>query len=710
MADYEVKVMPTLEIDMDKLKSDVRNLSSMINREATGKIKFVADTTAAKKQINELASSSPVLQIGVKADPRSVKEVETEIRQRLKRIEELSDVAGDMDALGDKRTVAHFKQHIQALVETRMEYEKLARIQSEYGEAFVNQQNKLQREDRFSAIQLKNLKDLRKSSAEEIQEVMEIFRSLHKMDMELPPIDFLLNIDESQAIDLIKETMNGLRKIDTVVGVDVNIAEESIRKVETTIADVQKQLNEISEVVIPLVVSRDMQGVGVQRAKELGHDINNLDQARYAQDVIEAYNKRLALIEEAVHSTQRLQEVSQEAVNSNRQLLSDLVNVVAQLEAQMLRAVSQIEHYQAQLENMATNTVTKIHDIQNVANENPVILPIEIDFDKAIASILELGEEAKRKLAELGPEKATKAELSMEAMSSGMTAEETRAFIEQRKAEGTYSEKLTKKLKEERKVREELNQIIQESQRVLSDEIQYTDWHTLKSVGVQPQDFAEYMRSIKNLKYEAQAAEQELLNLANGLKKYSMAYEATIVERTPIQSPKGVMFAETQYEEVRRQQVETMTAYARSIAELETEWFGRLQGRHDYDPSVVTVEEVVITQEHIQSLTATVNQYNEALQAAGKGVANAFGAIEIPNVDATMVVEAADVQNNVKAVINEVQEIADAVPIELTFSQIDEKVRELSALQDAYAELKRELNSAVHASDLKKQSHFDEGA
>lgn len=302
MNEYEVKITPTLEVDMDKLKSDVRNLSSMISRETTGKIKFHADTSAAKKQINELANTNQVVTIGVKAEARGIQEVEAEIRQRLKRIEALSDIAGNLDAVGDKRTVAEFKQHIQALVETRIEYEKLTRIQTEYSEAFANQQKSLEREDRFLANQLKNLKDFRQSSAEEVQEVIDVFRQIHKMDAELPPIDLLLNIDEAQAITLVKEALSTVQKLDTSVGVDVNIAEESIRKVEATIADVQKQLNEITEVVVPLVVSRDMQGAGAQRAKELGHDIENLDQARYAQDVIEAYNKRLALIEEAVHS------------------------------------------------------------------------------------------------------------------------------------------------------------------------------------------------------------------------------------------------------------------------------------------------------------------------------------------------------------------------------------------------------------------------
>ena len=357
MADYEVKVAPILEVDMDKLKADVRNLSSMINKEATGKIRFEADTSVAKKQLQELTTNNQIVQVGAKVDARSIAEVEAEIRQRLKKIEKLSDVAGDLDVSGNNRTVADFKKQIQALVEIRLEYEKLARIQTEYTDVFVNQQKTLEREDRFLANQLRNLKDFRQSSAEEVQEVVDVFRKIHKIDTELPPIDFLLNIDESQALDLVKEVLSGLRQMDTAVGVDVNVAEESIRKVETTIADVQKQLNEISEVVIPLVVSRDMQSPGVQRAKELGHDVNNLDQARYAQDVIEAYNKRLLLIEEAVRSTQRLHEVSQEAVNDNQELLAKLSGVVTQLEAHMLRASSQVEHYQTQLENLTSAEV-----------------------------------------------------------------------------------------------------------------------------------------------------------------------------------------------------------------------------------------------------------------------------------------------------------------------------------------------------------------
>ena len=709
MNEYEVKVTPTLEVDMDKLKSDVRNLSSMINKSATGKIKFHADTTVAQKQINEFANTPQVVKIGVKAEPRSMKEVETEIRQRLKKIEQLSDVSGNLDAVGGKKTVTEFKQHIQALVETRLEYEKLARIQSEYSEAFVNQQNKLAREDRFLAMQLKNLKDFRQSSAEEIQEVIEVFRQIHKMDAAIPPIDLLLNIDESQAITLVKEALSGIQRLDTTVGMDVNVAEESIRKVEATIADVQKQLKGISEVVVPMVVSRDMQGAGAQRAKELGHEIENLDQAKYAKDVIEAYNKRLALIEEAVHSTQRLHEVSQEAVNNNQELLSELANVVGQLEAQMNRATSQIEHYQAQLESVATSSEA-LQIAQSAASDNTVVLPVEIDADKAISSIVAMGEEAKRKLAALGPEKFTKSELHMEALHSGMSPEETRAFIEQRKAEGAYSEKLSKKLKSERAEREELNRIIQESQRVQSDEIQYMDWDTLKTVGVQPKDFAEYMRSIKDLKHQAQAAEQELLNLANGLKKYSMAHESTVVDRSPIQSPKGATFAEPQFEETRRQQVETMTAYARSIQELEEQWFGVLQNRHDYDPSTVKVQEVAVTQEHIDRLTAAVNQYNAALQDAGSCVTQAFGAIELPTLDASLVVNAPQIQQEIKSAVGEAQEAADAVPIEITFAQIDDKVQELTALQDALSELRRELDSARNVKDINQQALHDPAA
>ena len=121
---------------------------NMINKEASGKIRFEADTSAAKKQIHELTSTNHVIQIGVKADPKDVNEVEAEIRQRLRRIEKLSDIAGDLDVSGDKRSVADFKQHIQTLVEIRMEYEKLTRIQSEYTDVFVNQQKSLEREDR----------------------------------------------------------------------------------------------------------------------------------------------------------------------------------------------------------------------------------------------------------------------------------------------------------------------------------------------------------------------------------------------------------------------------------------------------------------------------------------------------------------------------------------------------------------------------------
>ena len=43
MNEYEVKVTPTININMEQIRNEVRQLSNVISKEATGKLKLELD-------------------------------------------------------------------------------------------------------------------------------------------------------------------------------------------------------------------------------------------------------------------------------------------------------------------------------------------------------------------------------------------------------------------------------------------------------------------------------------------------------------------------------------------------------------------------------------------------------------------------------------------------------------------------------------------
>jgi len=885
MSDYEVRVTPTIDIDMEQLKGDVRNLSNIINKESTGKLRLELDGRDVKKQaqhiIAGITKSIDDVQIGVRLDPGSIKNVEKEIRDSLIRISELSDRVGDIEEIGDARSVSHFRQHVQMLTEMGVEYERLTKIQENFGDTFTRQQKSLLGSsdglENFLGDQLKRLNDVRVANEEIVNDTLNDFKRLHKATLELPPMEALINFDEAQIASMLQQKFNNISTLTAGspvnIDVGVNIAEDSLRQVEATIADIKTQLKQITEVVIPSISSRDMDSLGVQLARELGHDANNLDEARFSQDIIAAYTKRLNLIQQAVNASQQLNGVSADAVNENQELLQSLASVVGQLETQMLRVTNQIEHHQAVLANLGVvvhpqadisathealnvirdiindttlaarieiktddvvqqvrsladafnvihqsiqtpavastqqndiaiaqdiellkgkeaalqslvqllaqydglsnigltnnevlvlnednvnralefirirlqelqhsftmpltasvddvNTQNTVREIMNAAqlkaSANPVNLPVDINLDAAVDEIVRRGIEAKQKLEAMGAERFARTELRD--MHPGLNDADFNTIVEQYKTQSAFSEKLTKNLREEKETRRELERVIEQANRVQAGEFHGVSSEALHEIGIIPREFSEYIRYIESLRHEAQAAQEELNAMATGMRQYAMEFTDVITERIPVgAAPTKLGDAPQRFEEQRREQVKTMTAYAQSIQELEERWFGAIQGRHDYDPSAVTVNEVAITQEHIERLATTVMQYNNVLKLAGENAVHAFGTIDIPSIELTAVANFEQAQQTVVATIDDIQTAINTQPIEITFGQISEKIDEwyrlhqqvqavkddifiMEGLPSTIANLESRLPTTLDSMDAEQLARYDD--
>ena len=95
MASYEVKVTPTIDINMEKLKNEVRGLSKVINREAAGKLRLELDGRDAKQQaqkiVNNISQSVNEVQVGIRIDPRNIKDVEAEVRESIERFNKIDE-------------------------------------------------------------------------------------------------------------------------------------------------------------------------------------------------------------------------------------------------------------------------------------------------------------------------------------------------------------------------------------------------------------------------------------------------------------------------------------------------------------------------------------------------------------------------------------------------------------------------------------------
>ena len=204
MAEYEVKVTPTLEIDMERLKSDVKKFSGALGKEVTGKLRLEVDSGLAKKQIQELADAVPSIEVTTKLDMRSIKDVEAELRQRLKRIDELGDVTYEMSALGAKRTSADFEREVQALIEMRVELERLTEVWAEFNRFSQNERSGVIFE-RADLRDLKSLSTMLQGNEDQIIDTRNAFLELQKVlknPIEIPVVANLNKIEEAmQALE-----------------------------------------------------------------------------------------------------------------------------------------------------------------------------------------------------------------------------------------------------------------------------------------------------------------------------------------------------------------------------------------------------------------------------------------------------------------------------------------------------------------------------
>ena len=507
---------------------------------------------------------------------------------------------------------------------------------------------------------------------------------------------------------------------------------------------IMSQLNNVKDVIN----SRDFV---IETTWESNAD-NLLEQIREAITAIENINnsRQTASIpltqEEELNLLQRKKEVFSNLIQLKNQLGSDFIAAELNIDSALSlneecinRSLDFINHRLEELSrsfNLPINMVSDDMHIQgsvrhisqvaqDAANEQPVNLAVQIgdtNFEEMLQTILKKGAEAQSALNDLGPDSHTRVEIKKEAEATGQALDE---LIQKYQREGLYVEKLTQKLKAQRAVRDELTRFVEQSQHVMSGNLEMVDGDVLTSLGVDPTIFGEYIRKIELMQIHAKNARQDLGHLAEGLKRFAVETETSHSRGYElIPDADGQVRLWSKKKEIIDTVINSTEAFGHSLEDI----------AERYGVVVRSGHEIGVTKEYFDSLTSVVENFNQSIAATGENTAKIFGAIDIPSVNIEFAADAQGQQERISHVINDIEiqpvnipvsvDASEAVqdigtvldkvetaagnrPIEITFADIESKVQELGRLQEQLEAIRHEIYSAEGVFDSIEQARHD---
>ena len=233
MAEYEVKVTPTIEVDMDKLKEDVRGLSSVIEKAAKGKLRLEIDTTAAEQQLKNVKPGQ--VEITTKLNTRSIDSIEGEIKKRLQRVQDLADITYNFE-IGNDRSEKAFQDQIRNFALIGAEYQKLLQLKDQYENASGNK--KL---DDAEIRELRKLETLIKSNKDLIKDLRKDFAELFNgQELKIPKVEIPVGIDEAVILTKVRKAIEDSQRTasENPINLDINL-DEAKRRANNFITEIK---------------------------------------------------------------------------------------------------------------------------------------------------------------------------------------------------------------------------------------------------------------------------------------------------------------------------------------------------------------------------------------------------------------------------------------------------------------------------------------
>ena len=272
MASYEVKVTPTLDIDMDKLKGDVKILSKVIDKEASGKLRLTLDGSGVKedaaklaknvsqtvgqvktkvvtkldeksvadvvqqtdKMANKITNSTGQVVFGAKFDAKSVTDAKAEAKKAVSLIGELeSKLDIDFDISKGSFSKEQLTQHLQTLVSIVAEFEKVNQLKKNHKKDLSEKWL----ESEFKGTDKADLRGSFRDSSEtlkgyksDVYEAIKALEGLHKTKTQFTNEGKFLKLDNEQVASAINETLSliGFELPSTTMSVGANLDEESM--------------------------------------------------------------------------------------------------------------------------------------------------------------------------------------------------------------------------------------------------------------------------------------------------------------------------------------------------------------------------------------------------------------------------------------------------------------------------------------------------
>ena len=315
MADYEVRVVPTLEVDTEQLQGQIKELGKTISK-SSGRIRIQADidTKDLNNQIRAAANEAQVIEIDTQVNPRSAAEVEKEIRSRIKKIEQLSDVQQDFDfgIKKDRRDLQAFNEVADAISLMEAELQKLITLRDEW-RRLDKGETTLRHSERTELNMLESTIESIRESASDLQE--EFFK-LHKSVLELPKAEIPVGLDEARITESARTVLSNVQDNlgDASVNVDVVVSEAAMRDMEQSIESLQRKFDTLEGIVANTQIAIDTQPV-------MPTEETPVDTKRQAENILDLYNQQASAISGILSDIGNMDEATRSLLQTNSDLL-----------------------------------------------------------------------------------------------------------------------------------------------------------------------------------------------------------------------------------------------------------------------------------------------------------------------------------------------------------------------------------------------------